>query len=1406
MTQANHSVISPRKPGKESEVLEVALVAEPLLQALLKGHPVPSVEPHAPTQDPPPYTEEDQHEGTAMDVDQPAVVGDENTVTPRANPTESPLFTPQTTTTQSGTSDATESTPTRTPDHSLLPFGITYPLPRTGPPRSTTSPPPRPISATAALIEKATEATGRLRALTQPFERSDPPGALSSTGASAHAASTTIPRGRNLASISASTAPTTKTGAKSSNVVDRSVSQRHKRITEDTPSDSDDALGSPPPKDVDSQEEDDSSDYYVSDTAEPTPGQPRPTSEASEDEEDDAPPRPSSFSMEKIVPHSGRIPKTRVWTMIAMRVPGVPGSGVNCKMACVPLVMEPTNYKETFAHYWVLRYTLFWNRHLERWTFLPSGWAPDWPADMRYPASEESLSKYWLAVQHKISELRLEELRRAEALREVRRRGSITPPPPASPSAIRMALHEAELRNPSMLRKPGSLDWTWLSSPLPSESPSPIIPPRRLPSPGPAPPPAPRGRPPSPGPSRRPARASRLPARYNDFEADPNSDLANTKILAKEVSESDATDTRDLDFSTGQDTSASSDEEEGAGVVSDEGVEEIVSKKKKKNKPSQKTRRRRQRERSRTPDVPEPAEESTPRPRPRPRPLPRRPSPAAAAEPAPRGEPSGGADLPSEEDDEDSRPRPDKGKGRAPPTSSSSSSSSSEDNEDDGPRPDKGKGRAARSPTPPPGPRPLTESELAELRAIHQRIAELADETRRTTKGVLEIAGFERVGLAREMNPFNIFESWLSFQDDTPSLPRDEFVQYAKARYREIPREEIADLAEQWQIEVFQHQEQEGRSSTSRGGAVREITQASKQLDGLCRRVKLTTDLDLVCLLTSRDPVARQLSAVYSSSDSLRAIVDQEQVLVRELIERFVTAMQSLDMGIVGSQGLSLRNILNFGNAQSDSVNVEATTSNTQPAQPAPGPSTPRNADAAPPPPYSSQVRGEPAVRRARVAPPPRPTNAASRNAVDFRVLGKSFPDGSFWVRKHGESNKDYHRRIVRFMFQVKFAELVDEPNFTNFWKKILGLLVKHKVVLRDWPAHLPAPGTSNFDIGRLDLTFTSELCNAWRQYSSELVVPPWFDFWASEYSDISRDDLAFMDIPLVMGLNDYGEEIVLVEVRDCPPLVEALATRWGVAHDGGEEVPPLRRARARIVGAQEYLQEAEAGRGSRLAVVPRDRTQVQAPATSTSAEPARREEPGPSTSREAVGGAVAAGGATRPVSPARFVQGSSRAGRSNRGDRSAGVNLSNALDRLREPAPTRAPRVVAPGPRVVAPSPAPPRENEPLREHAPPPPIGTSHRERDRSRSPSQSPARDPPARDPLPRPTHHRRRHRSPSRSRSRHHRRRARSVSSESRRSIHSRSYHGRRRPRSPSSDDDLSESDSPARHRHSRRRYR
>ncbi|KAF6755555.1 hypothetical protein DFP72DRAFT_847290 [Ephemerocybe angulata] len=390
-----------------------------------------------------------------------------------------------------------------------------------------------------------------------------------------------------------------------------------------------------------------------------------------------------------------------------------------------------------------------------------------------------------------------------------------------------------------------------------------------------------------------------------------------------------------------------------------------------------------------------------------------------------------------------------------------------------------------------------------------------------------------------------------------------------------------------------------------------------------CHKIKLTTDLDLVCLLTSQDPVARQLSAVYSSSDSLRAVVDQEEVLVRDLIERFVTAMQSLDMGIAGAEGLSLRNILSIGNAQSGSGSGStSSTPNTQPSQPVPrpsqpapgpsqpipGPSTPGNEDAAPPPPYSCQGRGEAAVQRARAAPAPRPTNANPRNAVDLRILGKSFPDGSFWVRKRGESNKDYHRRIVRFMFQVKFADLIDEPNFTNFWKKILSLLVKYKVVLRDWPAHLPAPGTANFDIGCLDLTFTSELCNAWH------------------FSDITRDDLAFMDIPLVMGLTDFGEEVVLVEVRDCPPMVEvrdcppmveALATRWGTTHDSREKAPPLRRARTHVIRAWEYVEEAQRDRGSRsLAEAP---PVAPAPVPSTSRGQAQRQEPARSTLRDPV-------------------------------------------------------------------------------------------------------------------------------------------------------------------------------------------
>lgn len=83
------------------------------------------------------------------------------------------------------------------------------------------------------------------------------------------------------------------------------------------------------------------------------------------------------------------------------------------------------------------------------------------------------------------------------------------------------------------------------------------------------------------------------------------------------------------------------------------------------------------------------------------------------------------------------------------------------------------------------------------------------------------------------------------------------------------------------------------------------------------------------------------------------------------------------------------------------------------------------------PPPYESQPRhratggARPATAGASAPAPPRarnPRRVPISDTKDYRELIKGFPDNDFWIQKHGESNKDHHRRTARFMYQAEFC------------------------------------------------------------------------------------------------------------------------------------------------------------------------------------------------------------------------------------------------------------------------------------------------------------------------------------------------------------------------------------------------
>lgn len=76
-------------------------------------------------------------------------------------------------------------------------------------------------------------------------------------------------------------------------------------------------------------------------------------------------------------------------------------------------------------------------------------------------------------------------------------------------------------------------------------------------------------------------------------------------------------------------------------------------------------------------------------------------------------------------------------------------------------------------------------------------------------------------------------------------MNRAEFVAYAREEYRpykELPKDELTAMAEQWQIETMLHEEGKGRSggqSRDELSAAAIMTKVGRQLQELVRRLSL---------------------------------------------------------------------------------------------------------------------------------------------------------------------------------------------------------------------------------------------------------------------------------------------------------------------------------------------------------------------------------------------------------------------------------------------------------------------------------------------------------------------------------------------------------------------------------------
>lgn len=55
--------------------------------------------------------------------------------------------------------------------------------------------------------------------------------------------------------------------------------------------------------------------------------------------------------------------------------------------------------------------------------------------------------------------------------------------------------------------------------------------------------------------------------------------------------------------------------------------------------------------------------------------------------------------------------------------------------------------------------------------------------------------------------------------------------------------------------------------------------------------------------------------------------------------------------------------------------------------------------------------------------------------------------------------------------------------------------MVEYKIVLRDWPASIPAPGTPSFQINKLDTHFVADTYRGWRFQTNTNPIP-YFSGW----------------------------------------------------------------------------------------------------------------------------------------------------------------------------------------------------------------------------------------------------------------------------------------------------------------------
>ncbi|KAJ3498651.1 hypothetical protein NMY22_g19586 [Coprinellus aureogranulatus] len=448
---------------------------------------------------------------------------------------------------------------------------------------------------------------------------------------------------------------------------------------------------------------------------------------------------------------------------------------------------------------------------------------------------------------------------------------------------------------------------------------------------------------------------------------------------------------------------------------------------------------------------------------------------------------------------------------------------------------------------------------------------------------------------SRGSNRYNIFQEWLRDQPDRPvASDSQSYNDLVRERYNALTDKEKEEGSVTWRAFCEAKVKAAAESYSQRDVVTKgkDLVPFMKKLAaqflelGQTIAARTHNDVQTITIITSRNVIARQASAIISTDENITRFIDANGIVVSEFIERLSNMLFGIQSGLIPSQSLTTDQIASAllgskgeanshpqqgGSAASSTTAPAASSSTAAAASSSTAVAASSTAAAAS---SSSSTTATSSTAAASNASEPT-SNAQEDQEVQCIDSGAHNADRKPLIKIEDKDDGDKLRGRVRLWFTELLVSLIHERDTRMWGVHLLKVLLKHKIRLI-WPKdHKILPGDPQWQPNRFPRQFNRRIVKLLDTGTPIDFVR--FEPWPADFVSISERDPRFATIPVVLD----ADGTVLRVASDEPDYAKRYARTLVEQHDGGPGAPPLARARVRAKGAALVNQLIDANTGA---------------------------------------------------------------------------------------------------------------------------------------------------------------------------------------------------------------------------------